>query len=276
MAGTASERTPAAGLVFFEGQEKPRQYVIFRNARIKGSSPSEVFTTTSLQLEYSFLDEEQAEIYTRDGKWFYRNLSAETFTFVGGHHCKKDQEIELQDGYVIRIINERMLTAVFLKNYVSARDWRFLNIDTQPHVVEIAGKDKDNKDVTLSAWSAQGRGFFGSYPQYDPDKADPATKMAALTPVTSKARATDSDASRMTKSYPSSFSSSKARRPAKLTSCTSAKSKRYDVFLLKAFFSEAKASPSREPWRCASPSAIWKVNGTFLLGNVSSMRRTNS
>ncbi len=42
---------------------------------------------------------------------------------------------------------------------------------------------EDHKDVTLSAWSAQGRGFFGSYPQYDPDKADPATKMAALTPV---------------------------------------------------------------------------------------------
>ena len=150
MAGTDSQRTPAAGLVFFEGQEKPRQYVIFRNTRIKGSCPSEVFTTTSLQLEYSFLDTEQADIYTRDGKWYYRNLSEESFTFVGGHNCQKGQEVELLDGYVIRIFNERMLTAIFFENYVSARDWRFLNIDTKPHVVEIAGKDKDNKEVTLS------------------------------------------------------------------------------------------------------------------------------
>lgn len=42
---------------------------------------------------------------------------------------------------------------------------------------------EEHQDVTLSAWSAQGRGFFGNYPQYDPKNADAMTKMAALTPV---------------------------------------------------------------------------------------------
>ena len=44
-------RLPAAGLIFFEGQEKPRQYVIFHKALIKGRCPMEVFTTSSLQQE---------------------------------------------------------------------------------------------------------------------------------------------------------------------------------------------------------------------------------
>ena len=65
----APVRLPAAGLVFFEGQEKPRQYVIFHDALIKGKCPMEVFTTTSLQLEYSFLDEKQGEIFSENGKW---------------------------------------------------------------------------------------------------------------------------------------------------------------------------------------------------------------
>ena len=42
---------------------------------------------------------------------------------------------------------------------------------------------EEHQDVTIAAWSAQGRGFFGGYPQYDPDKADAATRMAVLTPT---------------------------------------------------------------------------------------------
>lgn len=41
---------------------------------------------------------------------------------------------------------------------------------------------EQHKDVTISAWSSQGRGFFGNYPQFDPEKADAATRMAVLTP----------------------------------------------------------------------------------------------
>ena len=41
---------------------------------------------------------------------------------------------------------------------------------------------ENHKDVTIAAWSSQGRGFFGNYPQFDPDKADAATRMAVLTP----------------------------------------------------------------------------------------------
>jgi aryl-alcohol dehydrogenase-like predicted oxidoreductase len=42
---------------------------------------------------------------------------------------------------------------------------------------------EEHQDVTIAAWSAQGRGFFGGYPQYDPEKADALTKMAVLTPT---------------------------------------------------------------------------------------------
>ncbi len=39
---------------------------------------------------------------------------------------------------------------------------------------------EEHPDILLAAWAAQGRGFFGSYPQFDPDKADAATKAAVL------------------------------------------------------------------------------------------------
>ena len=70
MANVRSDKPPAAGLIFFEKQEKPRQYVIFRSAVIKGRCPMEVFTTSSLQLEYSFLASEQGEIFYDKGKWY--------------------------------------------------------------------------------------------------------------------------------------------------------------------------------------------------------------
>lgn len=38
-----------------------------------------------------------------------------------------------------------------------------------------------HKDVTIAAWSAQGRGFFGDYPQFNPETADSLTRMAVLT-----------------------------------------------------------------------------------------------
>ncbi len=39
-----------------------------------------------------------------------------------------------------------------------------------------------HQDVTIAAWSAQGRGFFGDYPQFKPENADAATRLAVLTP----------------------------------------------------------------------------------------------
>jgi hypothetical protein len=48
-----------AGLVFFEGLEKPRQYVIFQKAVIRGQQEMDVFTPSALQLSYPFLDPEQ-------------------------------------------------------------------------------------------------------------------------------------------------------------------------------------------------------------------------
>ncbi len=50
-----------------------------------------------------------------------------------------------------------------------------------PFREEWLGWFEEHRDVTIAAWSAQGRGFFGSYPQYDPEKADAATRMAVLT-----------------------------------------------------------------------------------------------
>ena len=145
-----SGKKKAAGLIFFEGKEKPRQYVIFQRALVKGQCSMEVFTTTSLQLEYSFLDKEQCEIYQRDGEWFYKNLSENVFTFVGGKHIGEGQEAHLHDGAVIRLINDRMLTAVFLENYVSGRDWRFLDMDNGLHHVSITEDGKGEGGAFLS------------------------------------------------------------------------------------------------------------------------------
>ena len=61
-----------AGLVFFEAQEKPRQYVIFDKALIRGRQEMDIFTPTGLLLSYPFLDEEQCEIRFEDGRWLYK------------------------------------------------------------------------------------------------------------------------------------------------------------------------------------------------------------
>ena len=143
-------RLPAAGLVFFEGQEKPRQYVIFHQALIKGQCPMEVFTTSSLQLEYSFLDKEQGEIYSENGSWYYRNLSEEVYTFVAGHHLGKGDSALLRDGAVLRLVNERMLTAVFFSHYVSGRDWRILNMDDGRHIVNITKKGGEEENISMT------------------------------------------------------------------------------------------------------------------------------
>lgn len=59
---------------------------------------------------------------------------------------------------------------------------------TQPWYYRIpAFKDEwlewfeNHQDVTIAAWAAQGRGFFEEFPQYDPEQADPITRMAVLT-----------------------------------------------------------------------------------------------
>ena len=149
---SSSERTrkPAAGLVFFEKQEKARQYVIFHRTMIKGQCPMEVFTTSSLQLEYPFLEKKQCEIYQKGGKWYFHNLSSEVFTFVGGRHLPVGETKELTDGCVIRLVNERMLTAIFFEHYSSGIEWRILNMDDGRHVVSIVEQNKsDEAAITL-------------------------------------------------------------------------------------------------------------------------------
>ena len=138
-----------AGLVFFESQEKPRQYVIFERALIKGNCDSEVFTTTSLQLTYPFLDKTQGEITFRDGKWYFKNLSSDVFTFVGGKSLGNGAEAELKDGMVIRLANGRMLTAIFFEEFVSGRDWNIINMDNGRHV----GWSSDVLAVSFVRWA---------------------------------------------------------------------------------------------------------------------------
>lgn len=150
-----------AGLVFFETQEKPRQYVIFNKSVVKGQCDMEVFTTTSLQLEYPFLDKEQCEIFNENGQWYYKNLSENCYTFVADDAIKKGDTVPLFDGNVIRLFNDRMLTAIFFENYVSGRDWRILNMDDGRHKVSISekGNEKDGASMVLSyekgRWSMQ-------------------------------------------------------------------------------------------------------------------------
>ena len=140
-----------AGLVFFEAQEKPRQYVIFDRALVRGRQEMDVFTTSALQLAYPFLDEEQCEIRFEEGRWIYRNLSENTFTFTGGRLLPCGEECELQDNMVIRLSNDRMLTAVFLREYVSSADWQMINMDDGRHtvVIENAGKKQEAAALTL-------------------------------------------------------------------------------------------------------------------------------
>ena len=126
-----------AGLVFFEAGEKPRQYVIFDRALIKGQQDMDVFTTSTLQLVYPFLDPEQLEIRYEGGKWLCKNLSKNVFTFVGGKLLPCGEECELQDNAVLRLSNDRMLTAVFLREFAASTDWQFINMDDGRHTVTI-------------------------------------------------------------------------------------------------------------------------------------------
>ena len=140
-----------AGLVFFEAHEKPRQYVIFDKALIKGRQEMDVFTPSGLQLTYPFLDEEQCEIRFENGKWLYKNLSENVFSFVGGKLLPCGAEQELKDSMVIRLSNDRMLTAVFLKEFASSTDWQIINMDDGRHTVVIENEawEEGNSALTL-------------------------------------------------------------------------------------------------------------------------------
>ena len=150
--GGNSHSIRPAGLVFFEEQEKPRQYLIFSHSEIRGRCAMEVFTTSSLQLEYPFLDEHQCEIFKEKGQWFYRNLSDNVYTFVADDMIHKGDVVPLKDCTVIRLVNDRMLTAVFFEDYISGRDWRILNMDDGRHQVTITerGKEENGDSLTLS------------------------------------------------------------------------------------------------------------------------------
>ena len=156
-----------AGLVFFEAQEKPRQYVIFDKALIKGRQETDVFTTSSLQLTYPFLDEEQCEIRFEDGRWILRNLSRDVFTFAGGKLLPCGEECELTDNAVIRWSNDRMLTAVFLREYASSADWQMINMDDGRHIVVIEDETQEagNRAMVLeyenSRWLLKEIGIRG-------------------------------------------------------------------------------------------------------------------
>ena len=151
-----SHKAKPAGLVFFEEQEKPRQYVIFSRAEVRGQCNMEIFTTTSLQLEYPFLDQKQCEIYYENGQWYYTNLSENVYTFVADNAVKTGETVPLEDCTVIRLVNERMLTAVFFDDYVSGRDWRVLNIDDGRHEVVIQERGNEAGD-SLSLTYESGR-----------------------------------------------------------------------------------------------------------------------
>ena len=140
-----------AGLVFFEAGEKPRQYVIFDRALVKGRQEMDIFTPSGLQLSYPFLDEEQCEIRFEDGKWLYKNLSENVFSFVGGKLLPFGEEQELRDNMVIRLSNDRMLTAVFLREFVSSVSWQIINMDDGRHTVVIENEawEKGNSALTL-------------------------------------------------------------------------------------------------------------------------------
>ena len=158
-------RLTPAGLVFFEGHETPRQYVVFHKTTIKGQCDMDVFTTSSLQLSYPFLEKEQCEIFHEDGKWMFRNLSEEGFTFAGGKNITAGEAVELFDGCVIRISNDRMLTAIFMEEFVSGRQWQIINMDDGRHIVEIVdtslGKTAPALTVQYedSKWVMQGSGM---------------------------------------------------------------------------------------------------------------------
>ena len=143
------KRIPA-GLIFFEGQEKPRQYVIFNRATVRGQCDMEVFTTSSLQLTYPFLDQKQCEIYIDGDQWMFRNLSENVFTFVGGKSLGSGAETPLSDGTVIRLSNDRMLTAIFFTEFVSGRDWKIINMDDGRHTVKIANHQAEGDEAALS------------------------------------------------------------------------------------------------------------------------------
>ena len=146
-----------AGLVFFEAQEKPRQYVIFDKALIRGRQEMDVFTPSGLQLTYPFLDEEQCEIRFENGKWLYKNLSENVFTFVGGKLLHRGEELELKDNTVIRLSNDRMLTAVFLQEFASSTDWQMINMDDGRHTVVIKNEtwEKGNSALILEYESSR-------------------------------------------------------------------------------------------------------------------------
>ena len=146
-----------AGLVFFEAQEKPRQYVIFDKAVIKGRQEMDVFTTSALRLAYPFLDEEQCEIRFEDGRWLYKNLSENVFTFVAGKLLPCGEECELKDNAVIRLSNDRMLTAVFLETFASSTDWQMINLDDGRHSVVIENKAPGQENSGLSLEYENGR-----------------------------------------------------------------------------------------------------------------------
>ena len=138
-----------AGLVFFEGQEKPRQYVIFDKVRVEGQKDMEIFTTSGIQMTYPFLDPLQCEIRFEAGKWIYENLSENTFTFVGGKLLPCGESVELKDNTVIRVSNDRMLTAVFLEQFASSTDWQLIDMDDGRHTVRIEDESEDTGALWL-------------------------------------------------------------------------------------------------------------------------------
>ncbi|MCR4891743.1 MAG: ATP-binding cassette domain-containing protein [Lachnospiraceae bacterium] len=139
-------RNSPAGLVFFEEKEKPRQYIIFHNVKI-GKGEEEVIAPHKLVLNYPFLDEDQCEISNRDGHWVYKNTSSSVFTFVGGLHVKEGEERILENGDMIRLSNDRMLTAIFLTDVEGMDEWETIDLDTGDHTVRIVDGDDLDKPV---------------------------------------------------------------------------------------------------------------------------------
>ena len=155
-------RNLPAELIVFEGQEELHQYLLFHKVLI-GAGEVEVVSPRRILLPFPFLEKEQCEIERLDDdSWVYRNLSEDTFTFVGGRLLKTGQECALHDGDMIRLSNDRMLTAVFLESQRGNYQWDSINMDTDEHVIQVTdatdiGKDERDTDYLIlsykeSAW----------------------------------------------------------------------------------------------------------------------------
>ena len=178
-------RIPPAGLVFFIGQEKPRQYVVFEEVTFHGQNETEVCTPRSLLLTCPFLCKDQARIFLKNETWYFCSLTDDVPAHVGKLCVKEGEEIPLQDSTVIRLGGREALTVVFYSRYAGGQDWEFIPMDPGQHVIHIRSHEESfpSDELTLqyknrkweikglSASSAHGKGGSGRGRSLHPDES---------------------------------------------------------------------------------------------------------